>query len=377
MSSGSPGRRIGCSVSRIPFMSGIVASARSGESPKALPKIGVAMPPGQMQLTRTPLSPSSIATERVRWMTAALAATSVSRLTSAWTYVARAPTSAATSRPRSSWMSAGTTEAPSSMKRRTVASPMPLAPPVTSAILPFSRCMRVIPPPTPERSPLFLEVVAGQRWPHVGAREEHRRDDLDRRVAAEPLAPDGRARRLAALSEQLDEEISSPVDHPGLIAEAGRRVHEADHVDDLLHALEVAESVLDGPQRRERRVASSLVALGHREVLADDAGQIALAVLPRRRAREIEEVLHREVRDVVRAGGVRAVEVLETRDGQSGLLELLLDRHGDLLGGSAPRAPPAGIVVHVGAAVAGEIRWRLGDRSRRLRNPLCDRGDPA
>ena len=37
-------------------------------------EIGVAMPPGQMQLTRTPRSPSSMATERVRWMTAALAA---------------------------------------------------------------------------------------------------------------------------------------------------------------------------------------------------------------------------------------------------------------------------------------------------------------
>ena len=55
-------------------MSGIVVSAWSGESPKDLPKIGVAMPPGQMQLTRTPRSPSSMATERVRWMTAALAA---------------------------------------------------------------------------------------------------------------------------------------------------------------------------------------------------------------------------------------------------------------------------------------------------------------
>ncbi len=66
MSSGTPGRLIGCMFSRTPFMSGMISSAFSGVRPSDLPKIGVAMPPGQMQLTRTPLSPSSIATECVR-----------------------------------------------------------------------------------------------------------------------------------------------------------------------------------------------------------------------------------------------------------------------------------------------------------------------
>ena len=55
-------------------MTSAIRSASGPAMPTAPPKIGVAMPPGQMQFTRTPLSPSSIATERVRCTTAALAA---------------------------------------------------------------------------------------------------------------------------------------------------------------------------------------------------------------------------------------------------------------------------------------------------------------
>ena len=43
-------------------MSGTSASACSADIPSPLPKIGVAMPPGQMQFTRTLCSPSSMAT---------------------------------------------------------------------------------------------------------------------------------------------------------------------------------------------------------------------------------------------------------------------------------------------------------------------------
>jgi hypothetical protein len=47
----------------------LVRRLRSKAGP--FPKIGVAIPPGQMQFTRTLLSPSSFATDRVRWITAA------------------------------------------------------------------------------------------------------------------------------------------------------------------------------------------------------------------------------------------------------------------------------------------------------------------
>jgi hypothetical protein len=41
---------------------------------EALPKLPVAMPAGEMEFTRTLSSPSSSAAQRLRWMSAALAA---------------------------------------------------------------------------------------------------------------------------------------------------------------------------------------------------------------------------------------------------------------------------------------------------------------
>jgi hypothetical protein len=46
----------------------------SSPTPKARPKIGVTIPPGQMQFTRMPCSPSSVATVLVSWITAAFIA---------------------------------------------------------------------------------------------------------------------------------------------------------------------------------------------------------------------------------------------------------------------------------------------------------------
>src|SRR5436309_12579689 len=176
-------------------------------------------------------------------------------------------------------------------------------------------------------SSLSHRVVAGERGPDVGSGKQHGHDDLDRGVAPEPLAADRGARGLAALAEELDQQVGGAVDHARLVAEARRRVHEAQQVDDLLHAVQVAERVLDRRQRRDHRLARRLVALGEREVLADDAGQIGLAALPRGRAREIEQVLHRVVRDVVGARRIRAVEILEARQLESERGELVLHVH--------------------------------------------------
>src|SRR5262245_23325448 len=74
MSSGSPERLIGWTFCKMPFICGTSASACSADMPSPLPKIGVAIAPGQMQFTRMLCSPSSIATVLVSWMTAALAA---------------------------------------------------------------------------------------------------------------------------------------------------------------------------------------------------------------------------------------------------------------------------------------------------------------
>ena len=73
MSSGRPERRIGWNgEGALHHVHRLVGGLRV--HPERLPKIGVAIPPGQMQLTRTPLSPSSMATDRVSWITAAFAA---------------------------------------------------------------------------------------------------------------------------------------------------------------------------------------------------------------------------------------------------------------------------------------------------------------
>src|SRR5262249_23060552 len=74
-------------------------------------------------------------------------------------------------------------------------------------------------------------------------------------------------------------------------------------------------------------VACRLVALLGRQVLADDAGQIALPALARRGAGEIEQVLNGVVRNVVRPGRIRPVEVLEIGQLQTELRDLRLDGH--------------------------------------------------
>src|SRR6266850_7452967 len=56
------------------------------------------------------------------------------------------------------------------------------------------------------RTRLRREIVAREWRPHLAAGEQQGHDDLDRRAAAETLAADGRARRLAAGAVQLDEE---------------------------------------------------------------------------------------------------------------------------------------------------------------------------
>src|SRR5215472_15704908 len=74
MSSGMPARGIGCAVAKAVLSLFAMPSAWLGLTPSAFARIPVAIAPGETELTRTPCSPSSIATHRVRCTTAALAA---------------------------------------------------------------------------------------------------------------------------------------------------------------------------------------------------------------------------------------------------------------------------------------------------------------
>src|SRR5204863_74902 len=83
---------------------------------------------------------------------------------------------------------------------------------------------------------------------------------------------------------------------------------EPGHVDDLLHPVEVAEGVPDSGQGREGRVARGLVALFDRQVPTKHAREVRLPVPDRYGPREVEQALHGEVRDGVRARRVTPVE---------------------------------------------------------------------
>ena len=72
MSRGRPDRCIGATSASTASMTATVFCAAWPSRPAPRPKMDVAIPPGQMALTRTPSSPSSLAVVRVRWAMAAL-----------------------------------------------------------------------------------------------------------------------------------------------------------------------------------------------------------------------------------------------------------------------------------------------------------------
>src|SRR5215470_3751574 len=146
-------------------------------------------------------------------------------------------------------------------------------------------------------------------------------------IAGQSLTADSGPCRLAPVAEELYEQIHRTVDYPRLVPEAGCGVHEADELDDLVHAVEVAEGVLHLGEAIEHGVARRLVALLDGEVLAHDTGEIGLAVLHGRGAGEVEHVLHREVRGEARPRRVGRVVLLEIGHDQAQPQQLLLDDH--------------------------------------------------
>src|SRR5262249_50852501 len=161
----------------------------------------------------------------------------------------------------------------------------------------------------------------------VRAREQKGEHDLDRVIHREPLAADGRARRLAAVAEELDEEVGRAVDDPRLIPESRRRVHEADELHALLHAVEVTQRVLHRGQARERGIAGGLVALAQCEVRAHHAGEIGPPILHRRGPRQVEHVAVRAVRDEPGPGDVGAVHLIQVGKWCPERAQLVLDEH--------------------------------------------------
>src|SRR5205823_5053335 len=136
------------------------------------------------------------------------------------------------------------------------------------------------------------------------------------------------------------------------VVEAGRGVHEAEHVHDLLNAIEITERVLHRRQRRDRGIPRRLTALLQGQVLADDARQVRLSVLARRGARQIEQVLDGEVRDVMRARDITAIQVFEARQLEPELRELVFYLHVCL--------PPSAQSERAGVGPGPRSVWRIG-----------------
>src|SRR5437879_3457721 len=156
--------------------------------------------------------------------------------------------SAATRLPRSTSRSANTTFAPSATNRRTVASPMPDAPPVTAAIFPLSRSM--------------------------------------------PHAPPGVFSRVRALREPDQRVLDAPVDLDALAGEAlalpiRALAGDADLVDTLLPRRRLDRGDLRGQ-------GAPVVFRGHEQIWLERDEQVPRALLIRHPTTEHAERVHGE-----------------------------------------------------------------------------------
>ena len=126
------------------------------------------------------------------------------------------------------------------------------------------------------------------------------------------------------LAEHLDHQVGEAVDHLGLVAEAVRRVHHAQHLDDAADLVEAAQVRAYRGEQREPDLARNLIALLDREILADLALRRRLAVANRTVARDEEKIAGPHGADVVRhrAGRLRKRDVL--------FLESRFGAHSDL-----------------------------------------------
>src|SRR6266850_2920178 len=85
--------------------------------------------------------------------------------------------------------------------------------------------------------------------------------DLDRNVHGQSAHAHGRARVLAdGLAEHFDHQVGEAVDHLGLVTEAVRRVHHAEHLDDAADLVEAAEVRAHRGEEREPDLPRDLIA---------------------------------------------------------------------------------------------------------------------
>src|SRR5687768_9229984 len=94
----------------------------------------------------------------------------------------------------------------------------------------------------------------------------------------------------AAVAEDLDHEVGEAVHDPRLLAEAGRRVDHAEHLDDLADLVQAAEGGAGDVEQPDAGLARGLVALLDGVLLAALAVPLATAGQAGAVAGQIEQV---------------------------------------------------------------------------------------
>src|SRR5207245_704919 len=202
-------------------------------------------------LTRTSSRPKRSAACRTN--AAASASRSMCASTkSAWPPLASI--SAATRLPRSASRSANATRAPSATNRRTVASPMPDAPPVTAAIFPLSRA-RPCPPRTrgPPRLRRGGPNIGGYGGPSRGPPSRTEQGEIDR-VAHRAVAQVARVKVVAAVVDRQ---------HPGRMVGIAQGPVE---VGDRVEGVGLAQPVVD---RLADRLALAIPGAGQKRLVLE------------------------------------------------------------------------------------------------------------
>src|SRR5260370_29289057 len=110
--------------------------------------------------------------------------------------------------------------------------------------------------------------------PSAGLSDRDNDLDLDRYPTGKRAHADSGARVPPALAEHLDKEIGTAVDDFRVILEFGGGVDHPEHLDDILHAVEIAaEGILHRRDQHEPHTARVTISLVNRHAGAELASR--------------------------------------------------------------------------------------------------------
>ena len=114
--------------------------------------------------------------------------------------------------------------------------------------------------------------------------------DFDAARLGKRVRADGHAGGDAGISVEVLEKLARAVDDLRVLVEFGRRLHVAQDLHEVLHAVEIAKFLLENGEEVEARELRGLVAVFERNVAAERAAVLRHAVDVGRLAGEVDEV---------------------------------------------------------------------------------------